>query len=71
MISDCRRALQAEIATFLEAGFIDNTENIELNIFSTNVPLMPSKRTSELLALHRALENSRHTTPQLYQLKLH
>lgn len=42
MISTCRRALQAKIATFLETGYIDNTENIELKLL-TNVPLMYSK----------------------------
>lgn len=66
MISDCRTALLAEIATFLEAGFINNTGNIEQKLFLTNVPLMLSKRNAEsnLLTLHRSLENSHHTTPQ-------
>lgn len=73
MISACRRALQAKIATFLGTDYIDNTENTELRIFLTNVPLMYSKRTSEsyLLTMHRALENSSHVTPLLYYLKLH
>lgn len=68
MISACRRALQAKIAAFPETGYIDNTESSELKLFLTNVPLMHSERTSEsyLLTLHRALENSYHTTPGLY-----
>lgn len=66
LMSDCRRALPAEMATFLEAGFINNTGNIELKIFLTNVPPMTSKRNSEsyLLTLHRALKNGHHITPQ-------
>lgn len=66
LIPDRRRALPAERATFLEAGFINNIGNIELKIFLTNVSLRPPKRNSEsyLLTLHRGLENSHHTTPQ-------